>query len=137
MAGQSDPCARFRPPGTRHAARSLAADWLARIGLKRASAHRPAAVLSSRERQKLALVRHQIRAPQILFLDEDLRAISTAARPAHRPFAGRGSQAAGVRIVMATHDIGQARRLASEVLFIYRGGLHEAAPAISGLFRRQ
>ncbi len=36
---------------------------------------------------------------------------------------------AGTRLVMATHDMGQARRMATEVLFLLHGRVHEAAPA--------
>ena len=36
---------------------------------------------------------------------------------------------AGVKIVMATHDIGQARRLAGDIVFLARGRLVEHAPA--------
>ncbi|WP_116132731.1 ATP-binding cassette domain-containing protein [Tropicimonas sp. IMCC34043] len=111
----------------RDAARALAADWLARVGLADA-ADRPATVLSGGERQKLALARALIRAPQILFLDEpcanldgrSMREIEAILSAAHRD---------GTRIVMATHDLGQARRLAGEVLFLYRGRIHEAGPA--------
>jgi len=35
----------------------------------------------------------------------------------------------GIRIVMTTHDLGQARRLADEVVFLNRGMLIEQAPA--------
>lgn len=84
-------------------------------------------VLSGGEKQKLAIARAMIRAPEVLFLDEpcsnldghstrEIEAILTAAR------------AAGTRIVMSTHDVGQARRLADEVLFLYRGLLHETGP---------
>jgi tungstate transport system ATP-binding protein len=37
--------------------------------------------------------------------------------------------AEGMAIVMTTHDLGQARRLAEEVLFLHRGRLLEATPA--------
>lgn len=39
------------------------------------------------------------------------------------------ARAAGTRVVMATHDIGQARRLADDVLFLLNGRLHEFGPA--------
>jgi len=35
----------------------------------------------------------------------------------------------GVKIVMATHDLGQARRLAGEIVFMLRGTVHECSPA--------
>ena len=37
--------------------------------------------------------------------------------------------ASGVKVVMATHDLGQARRLASDIVFLVRGRLVEHAPA--------
>lgn len=112
---------------SRKAAREAARGWLERVGLAEAS-ERPATVLSGGERQKLALARALIRAPQILFLDEpcasldgrSMREIEAILQAAHRQ---------GTRIVMATHDMGQARRLAGDILFIYRGRVHEAAPA--------
>jgi tungstate transport system ATP-binding protein len=40
-----------------------------------------------------------------------------------------GFHAAGTKIVMATHDLGQARRLADEVVFLHKGRLLEHTPA--------
>lgn len=106
------------------------ADWAARIGLEAVIDH-PAPRLSGGEKQKLALGRALIRAPKVLFLDEpcanldgrSTREIETVLRDAH---------ANGTRIVMTTHDLGQARRLASDVVFVLNGKLHEqgAAPEV-------
>ena len=107
-------------------ARAKAAKLAAEVGLHDAL-DRPVQVLSGGERQKMALARALIRQPQVLFLDEpcanldgkstrEIEAILRAARDT------------GTRIVMSTHDVGQARRLADDVLFIYRGHLHEAGP---------
>ena len=118
----------LRLSGTgRAAARARAADWLARIGLSE-TAHRPAAMLSVGRTPETGARPRLIRAPQVLFLDEPCANLDGRATRAIEGLLGE-ARAAGVRIVMATHDLGQARRLASEVLFIYRGGLHEAAPA--------
>jgi tungstate transport system ATP-binding protein len=111
----------------RKEARERARAALAAIGLD-GSADKPAWVLSGGERQKLALARALIRDPQILFLDEpcaslDGQAIRDIEDILHK------ACAAGTRIVMITHDLGQARRLAQDVLFIHHGQLHEAAPA--------
>jgi len=108
-------------------ARSRADHWAARVGLGDMTV-RPAGVLSGGEKQKLALARALIAGPQILFLDEptanldgkSMREIETILTEI---------TAEGTRIVMATHNIGQARRLASEVFFMYRGGVHERGPA--------
>lgn len=112
---------------TRQAARDRAAEWLPRIELQDA-AMRSATHLSGGEKQKLALARALIREPEVLFLDEPcsnldgraMREIEAMLQIAHE---------AGTRIVMATHDLGQARRLASDVVFLYRGQLHESGPA--------
>lgn len=108
-------------------ARALADDWAARINLGDAL-DRPATVLSGGEKQKLALARALIRQPDLLFLDEPCanldggatREIEQILRQAHER---------GTRIIMATHDMGQARRLATEVFFILNGHLHETGDA--------
>jgi tungstate transport system ATP-binding protein len=111
----------------RKAARAQAADWLARVGLD-SSAEKPGAVLSGGERQKLALARALIRQPQILFLDEPCANLDGRAT---REFEAllRGVSEEGTRIVMSTHDIGQARRLAEDVWFIHHGQLLETTAA--------
>ncbi len=103
------------------------ADWAGRIGLSDAL-ERPAPRLSGGERQKLALGRALIRAPRVLFLDEpcaNLDGRSTREIEALLEIA----RAAGTRIVMTTHDLGQARRLASDVVFLHRGAVREQAAA--------
>ena len=39
------------------------------------------------------------------------------------------SAARGVKVVMATHDLGQARRLAGDIVLLHRGRLIESGPA--------
>lgn len=111
----------------RKLARARAAEMAAMVGLKDAL-DKPSLVLSGGEKQKLALARALIRAPQVLFLDEpcaNLDGRSTREIEAILTHAGN----TGTRIVMSTHDIGQARRLADEVWFLYGGTLIEAAPS--------
>ncbi|MCG7494260.1 energy-coupling factor ABC transporter ATP-binding protein [Thalassobius sp. Cn5-15] len=114
--------------GTRRVeARDRAAAALTDVGLGD-SLGKPAWVLSGGERQKLALARALIRHPQILFLDEPCASLDGGAIRDIEAILNR-AHASGTRIVMITHDLGQARRLARDVLFIYKGRVHEAAPA--------
>jgi tungstate transport system ATP-binding protein len=101
----------------------------ARVGLGHAL-ERQAPVLSGGEKQKLALARALIRKPDILFLDEPCANLDGRATREIEEILLR-ARGNGLRIVMATHDMGQARRLADEVLFLVRGSLHEAGDATS------
>lgn len=103
------------------------ADLLRQVGLAPLAA-RPARKLSGGEQQRLALARALARAPEILFLDEPTASLDPAATKAVEDIV-RNVAASGVKIVMATHDIGQARRLAGDVVFLARGRLAERADA--------
>jgi tungstate transport system ATP-binding protein len=100
---------------------------LQQVGLD-ALADRPARKLSGGEQQRLALARALARDPEVLFLDEPTASLDPAATKAVEDIV-RAVADAGVKIVMATHDIGQARRLAGEVVFLARGQLIERADA--------
>lgn len=100
---------------------------LERVGLA-AIAARPARVLSGGEQQRLALARTWALEPKVLFLDEPTANLDPAATRAIEA-ATQAMHADGVKIVMTTHDLGQARRLADEVVFLHRGRLIEHSPA--------
>ena len=90
-------------------------------------ARRPARVLSGGEQQRLALARAWALHPEVLFLDEPTASLDpTASREIERVI--QAFDAAGTKIVMATHNLGQARRLGDEVLFLHQGRLVERAP---------
>jgi tungstate transport system ATP-binding protein len=89
---------------------------------------RPARRLSGGEQQRLALARAAALAPEVLFLDEPCASLDPAATRAVEA-AIAGIAARGTKIVMTTHDLAQARRLAGEVGFLHRGRLLEWAPA--------
>jgi len=93
-----------------------------------ALADRPARVLSGGEQQRLALARAWICAPELLFLDEPTASLDPAATRAVEAAVDR-FHAEGATVVMTTHDLGQARRLADRVLFMAAGRLIEDAPA--------
>lgn len=107
--------------------RRRADEAVERFGLQ-ALAHRPARVLSGGEQQRLALVRAWALRPEILFMDEPTSALDPAAMNAVEE-AVSTFHASGTRIVMSTHDLGQARRLADDVVFLVNGRLIERAPA--------
>jgi tungstate transport system ATP-binding protein len=100
---------------------------LARFGLA-ALADRPARVLSGGEQQRLAIARAASLEPQLLFLDEPCSSLDPSASRQVEDML-LALHAGGVTLVMATHDLGQARRLAEDVLFIHRGRLLESGPA--------
>ncbi len=102
-------------------------ELLERVGLG-PLADRPARKLSGGEQQRLALARALARDPEILFLDEPTASLDPAATKAVEDIV-RAVAASGVKIVMATHDIGQARRLAGDIVFLARGRLVERADA--------
>ena len=89
---------------------------------------RPARVLSGGEQQRLALARALAVEPEILFLDEPTASLDPASTLAVEELIGR-AHAAGTKIVLVTHDLGQARRLADEVVFLHRGRVVEQTPA--------
>jgi len=105
----------------------LALDALERFGLA-ARARTPARLLSGGQQQRLTLARAWVLSPQVLFLDEPTSALDPAAIKAVET-AVREFHQRGTRIVMTTHDIHQARRLAGDVLFLCSGKVREHTPA--------
>ena len=97
-------------------------------------AMRPARVLSGGEQQRLALARAWALHPEVLFLDEPTANLDpSAAREIETVI--RAFDAAGTKIVMATHNLGQARRLGDEVIYLHAGRVVERA-AIDTFFAR-
>ena len=102
-------------------------DWAQKIGLLDALDN-SAPRLSGGEKQKLALGRALIRDPEVVFLDEpcanldgrSMRDIETLLQTA---------SAAGTRIVMTTHNLGQAKRLADDIVFLLDVQIHDSGQA--------
>jgi len=91
-------------------------------------AHAPAATLSGGERQRLALARAMVTEPEVLFLDEPAANLDPAfAIDLEQSL--RNISSGGTKILMATHDLPQAQRLADDVIFFERGQVVEQAPA--------
>ncbi|MBT6406616.1 MAG: ATP-binding cassette domain-containing protein, partial [Rhodospirillaceae bacterium] len=102
---------------------------LSRTGLQR-FARTPARVLSFGEQQKLALARAWALNPQVLFLDEPTASLDPAGTRAVEQIIA-AIQSGGTKIIMTTHDLGQARRLGDEILFLHQGKLIEKTEAQS------
>ncbi|MGH1412542.1 MAG: ATP-binding cassette domain-containing protein [Pelagimonas sp.] len=104
-------------------ARDQAQAWAERVGLQD-MLPRSAPVLSGGEQQKLALARALIVKPKLVFLDEPCASLDGRAMREIEDVLQevRGS---GTRLIMSTHDMGQARRLADSVVFMFKGRVHE------------
>src|SRR5204862_7808406 len=103
-----------------------ARDALDEVGLRHLAA-RQARVLSGGEQQRLALARAWALHPEVLFLDEPTANLDpSAAREIETVI--KAFDAAGTKIVMATHNLGQARRLGDEVIYLQAGRVLERAP---------
>tara|TARA_Y100000588_G_scaffold9635_1_gene10774 strand:- start:7447 stop:8169 length:723 start_codon:yes stop_codon:yes gene_type:complete len=85
-------------------------------------AERDARVLSGGEQQRLALARAWALRPRMLFLDEPTAHLDPAATASVEAII-RDIDSEGVRILMVSHDLGQVRRMAGDVLFLHNGRL--------------
>ena len=111
-----------RPERERHAHAALESVGLAHL------AERSARVLSGGEQQRLALARAWALRPEVLFLDEPTASLDPGASAEVERII-QAIHDAGTKIVMCTHNLGQARRLGDEILFLHQGRLVERAPA--------
>jgi tungstate transport system ATP-binding protein len=103
------------------------AELLAMVGLS-GFGERPARKLSGGEQQRLALARALARNPEVLFLDEPTAALD--------PYSTKAIEdvlvaiaAKNIKIVMSTHDLGEARRLAGDIVFLNHGRIAETGTA--------
>jgi tungstate transport system ATP-binding protein len=109
-----------------------AKEALAEVGLA-GLARRPARVLSGGEQQRLALARAWALHPEVLFLDEPTANLDPSATREIEAVI-RAFDAAGTKIVMSTHNLGQARRLGDEVIYLHQGRVVERA-SVERFFR--
>jgi tungstate transport system ATP-binding protein len=88
---------------------------------------RPARALSGGQQQRLALARAWAVQPALLFLDEPTASLDpTAKREVEALLAGFAAD--GMTLVMSTHNLGQAKRLASRVVYLEDGEIHADLP---------
>jgi len=98
-------------------------------GLER-HASTPARVLSGGEQQRLCLARALSLEPDVLFLDEPTSSLDPASTLAIERLL-LDAQRRGIKVILVTHDIGQARRLAHDVMFLHHGRVIEHQDAES------
>ena len=99
---------------------------LAQVGLLERS-RQPARLLSGGEQQRLALARALATEPDVLFLDEPTASLDPASVLVIEDIVTRASLV-GTKVIFVTHDIGQARRLGDDIVFLDRGRLVEHTP---------
>lgn len=105
----------------------LAFAALDRVGLAHL-AERQARVLSFGEQQRVALARAWALEPSLLLLDEPTSSLDPTAAAEVERIVGE-IHAAGTTVVMTTHNLGLARRYATEIAFLAEGRLTERTPA--------
>jgi tungstate transport system ATP-binding protein len=111
-----------------HATAPLAiAGLLEQVGLA-GLADQPARRLSGGEQQRLSIARALARRPQLLLLDEATASLDPAQTKIIEDLIAKIT-ATGVKVLFATHDLGQARRLAGDVILLVKGRVAEHAAA--------
>ena len=118
----------LRLHGLSRAAAGQRADTALQLANLVEQGQRPATLLSGGEQQRLAMARAWVLHPELLLLDEPAANLDPAAtRQLEAMIAAMHAE--GVKIVMSTHDISQAQRLADEILFLHRGRILEQSDA--------
>lgn len=108
--------------------RVLRADALLQLGGMQHLAKSPARKLSGGEQQRLTLLRALAAKPGLLILDEPSASLDPQATALIENIVLRASQC-GVKVIVVTHDQGQASRLADEVIFVHKGRVHTVQAA--------
>ena len=106
---------------------SRALQALARAGLKHL-ADAPARLLSGGQQQRLAIARALAPDPEVLLLDEPCANLDPAATAAIEALIG-DAKLRGTKVVLVTHDVAQAKRVADDITFIHDGRIEEQTPA--------
>ena len=96
-------------------------------GLKEIS-HRKTHLLSGGEMQKLSLARAWVLHPSVILLDEPTVALDPPSVLGFESIIQNFKQT-GTKVIMTTHDLSQAKRLADEIVFIDRGKILEQSEA--------
>jgi ABC-type iron transport system FetAB ATPase subunit len=112
--------------GDHFEAPDIAAGYLVRLGFHGDVMSWPVSRLSTGERQRLALLRAMVQNPKVLLLDEPTSALDPEAA-AKVESVLHEKLAAGVIIIMVTHDVAQAKRMSEKRYVMEKGTLKEAS----------
>ena len=93
--------------------------WAKKIGLED-KIKQQAMLLSGGEMQAIAVARALITKPKMLFLDEPTASLDGATKKAIEDILISASSN-GTKILMSTHDLGQLKRLARDIIFLHNG----------------
>lgn len=108
------------------AARDVALTQLDRVGLKHKASARPN-MLSGGQQQRVAIARALAMAPQVMFFDEATSALDPEmVKGALQLIADLG--AAGMTMIVVTHEMGFARSASDTVVFMDHGKVVESGP---------
>lgn len=107
--------------------RQTAHGLLRQVGLSD-KAEQPARLLSGGEQQRLALARALATRPEVLLLDEATANLDPASALMIETLVRKQAEN-GTRIILVTHDLAQARRLADDIVFVHAGQISEHQPA--------
>ncbi len=117
-----------------HARPILSRKQLLNLASLSAVASQPARTLSGGEQQRLAFVRALATGPDIMFLDEPTANLDPDATQWIEDLI-KNARAKSIKIFLVTHDIGQARRLSQDVIFLNKGRIEEHTDAASFFHR--
>lgn len=97
-------------------------------------AHKPAHRLSGGETARMALARLMMRPYDLVILDEPTASMDMESTILAERLTARYLQETGCTLLLVTHSLQQARRMADEALFFYKGSLLESGPAAQVLY---
>jgi len=90
-------------------------------------AKQPAPMLSGGEQQRLAIARALVLDPEVLILDEPSSNLDPGATMAIEQLI-KAAREDGKKVILVTHDLGQAKRVGDEIIFMHHGRIIEQGP---------
>ena len=126
----AEPLEVFAPELDARTRRSLAAEWLVRVGLRADMADRFPSEFSGGQAQRIAIARAMICKPELLICDEAVSALDVSIKAQVINLLKQLSRDTGVALMFISHDLAIVRQVASQVMVMYLGRTMETAPAV-------